>query len=326
MSDTIFIVGGNGYIGSHTNLLLLDKGYKTVVLDKQQPEFLKTIPNWNWEKADLQNVASLEAAFLKHNPLAVIHLAANIEVAESQTNPQKYYFNNVVGTLNLLKVMHDFGTKNLVFSSTAAVYGMPKTVPIQENDETHPINVYGRTKLVIENTLEDYHHAYGLNAIIFRYFNACGADSQGRSGEQHDPESHLIPILLDVASGKRPEFGIFGDDYNTPDGTCIRDYVHVQDLAHAHVLGLEKLLQKELNFEKINLGTSSGFSVKQILDKAREITGAEIPTTISPRRSGDPDSLIASNQKAKEVLNWTPQNSDLDTIIQSAWKWASKNR
>lgn len=324
MSDTIFIVGGNGYIGSHTNLLFLEKGYKTVVLDKTQPDFLKDIENWIWEKADLQNIASLEAVFLKYTPKAVIHFAANIEVGESQVNPEKYYFNNVVGTLNLLKVMNDFGTKNLVFSSTAAVYGLPKNVPISEQDETKPINVYGKTKLVVENILEDYYHAYGLKSVILRYFNACGADKKARTGENHDPESHLIPILLEVASGKRPEFGIFGDDYNTPDGTCIRDYINVEDLAEAHFLAVEQLLEEKLTFEKINLGTSNGFSVKQILDKARTITGHEIPTKISDRRPGDPDKLVAGNQKAKQLLDWEPKKSDLDSIIKSAWNWVNK--
>lgn len=326
MTDTIFIVGGNGYIGSHTNLLLLDKGYKTVVLDKTQPEFLKDIPNWIWEKADLQNIASLEAVFLKYTPKAVIHFAANIEVAESQTNPEKYYFNNVVGTLNLLKVMNDFGTKNLVFSSTAATYGLPESIPIKETDPTKPINVYGRTKLVVENILEDYYHAYGLKSVILRYFNACGADSLGRSGENHEPESHLIPILLQVASGKRAEFGIFGDDYETIDGTCIRDYINVEDLASAHLAALNQLLDEKLSFEKVNLGTSNGFSVQQILDEARIVTGHEIPTKIFPRRAGDPDKLIASNLKAKELLNWSPIKSDLDTILNSAWNWVESGK
>jgi len=324
MSDTIFIVGGNGYIGSHTNLLLLDKGYKTVVLDKQQPEYLVNLPGWIWEEADLQNLASLESVFLKYNPKAVIHFAASIEVAESQINPQKYYFNNVVGTLNLLKVMNDFGVQNLVFSSTAAVYGLPKHIPINENDQTKPINTYGKTKLVVENILEDYYHSYGLKSVILRYFNACGADHLGRSGECHEPESHLIPILLEVASGKRPEFGIYGDDYETLDGTCIRDYIHVEDLATAHLAALEGLLDEKLSFEKINLGTGSGFSVKEIVEKAKQITKKNIAIKISERRAGDPDKLIASNQKAKELLEWKPQKSDLDTIILSAWNWLNR--
>jgi UDP-glucose 4-epimerase len=331
MNKKILILGGNGYIGSQTNLELLENGFETVVFDKQKPSFLDFIFQdfkSDYFFGDLLNPNNLKEVFEKFKIQAVIHFAANIEVNESQINPEKYYFNNVVGTLNLLQVMKNFEVKNLVFSSTAAVYGLPTKIPILETDLKKPINVYGRTKWVVEQILQDYNKAYGLNSISLRYFNACGADLKNRCGENHHPESHLIPLILMTANQKKEVIKIFGENYQTKDGTCIRDYIHTKDLATAHLLALKKLiqnLQNENNSENIceavNLGTKNGYSVKEIIQKAKEITGIDFKTEVVEKRLGDPDKLIADNNKAQKWLGFSPKHSKLEKILKTAWEW-----
>jgi UDP-glucose 4-epimerase len=317
----ILVVGGNGYIGSQTNLFLLDKSLETVVLDKKSVPYLEKLPNWKHEYGELLDLESLRAVFSKYKFEGVIHFAASIEVGESQENPQKYYQNNVIGTLNLLQAMKEFDVKNIVFSSTAAVYGTPETVPIKETDIKNPINTYGRTKWMMEQILHDYHTAYGFNTVCLRYFNACGADLKSRTGENHDPESHLIPIILEVLKGKREFLKVYGNDYDTFDGTCIRDYIHTLDLAQAHYLAIQKLISGELTQEAINLGTKNGYSIMQIIEAAEKVTGQKLNYKIDKRRAGDPDKLIADNTKAKNLLGFEPKYSDLETIIDTAWRW-----
>ena len=329
MAKKILVLGGQGYIGSQTVLSLLDNGFEVVSLDKVKSDYLKEgFENVDFEQADLQDKASLEKVFSKYDFDGVIHFAASIEVGESQLNPEKYYLNNVAGTLNLLSVMREYDVNNIVFSSTAAVYGIPKQVPILEESIKEPINTYGRTKLMMEQILTDYSTSYGLNQICLRYFNACGADLQQRAGEAHEPESHLIPIVLQVANGDREFLQVNGQDYNTPDGTCVRDFIHTLDLASAHVLALKKVLEATTTVsQSINLGTKNGYSITQVIEATKKVTGKDIPLKYGPRRSGDPDQLIADNTKAFEYLGWKPQHSDLETILDSAWKWyQSKGR
>lgn len=323
MSQTILITGGAGYIGSQTNFALLEQGFNTIIFDNLSTGNKNVIPSIStFVQGDLQNIDEIRAVFTENKIDGVVHFAASIEVGESQINPQKYYINNVVSSLNLFKVMLEFDVKNLVFSSTAAVYGTASNVAIKEEFPSNPINVYGQTKLMIENILTEYHKAYQLNSVCLRYFNACGGDIHGRTGENHKPESHLIPIIFEAIQGKRQFIAIYGDGYDTPDGTCIRDYIHTMDLAVAHVLSIQKLLANELAHEVINLGTEIGFSVKEIIKSVEEITGFIVPVKVGELRSGDPDILIASNRKAKKVLGWTPKYSDLKTIISTAWKWS----
>ena len=252
-----------------------------------------------------------------------MHFASYINVGESYINPQKYYENNVVNTLNLLNCMVDLKILNFVFSSTAAVYGEPKSNPISENNPMTPVNPYGQTKAIVENILKDYDSSYGLKSISLRYFNACGAHPDGTIGERHDPETHLIPLILQVASGRKDKITIFGDDYPTKDGTCVRDYIHVMDLVEAHLLALNQLSQNQLS-EVYNIGNSRGFSVKEIIEAAKKITGKKMDIEIQSRRKGDPAELVADNQKIKSELNWRAENSDLDKIISSAWRWEQK--
>ncbi len=322
----ILITGGAGYIGSQTNLYLLEKGFETVVFDNLVYGHRHNIPanpNCQFVQGDLLDLAQLEEVF-DHNQIdGVIHFAAFAYVGESVTNPAKYYQNNVLGSFNLLEAMRKFGCQKLVFSSTCATYGTPKTLPITESEPQKPINPYGWSKLMIEQMIKDYHTAYGLNAVVFRYFNAAGADSGLRTGEEHSPETHLIPLILEVASGKRDQIMIFGDDYETPDGTCIRDYIHTTDLASAHFLGMQKLNGDKI-CEFINLASGKGFSVLEIIQMVEKVTGRIIKTQIAPRRAGDPAMLIADNRKAREFLNWNPTNSNLENIIQTAWNWESR--
>ncbi len=323
----ILIVGGAGYIGSQTNYELLDSGYSTIVIDNLKSGKKAVIPKESkFYQAELLDIASLEEVFSKEKIDGLIHFAANIEVSESQKNPEKYYYNNVVGTLNLLQVMRKFAVDKIVFSSTAAVYGIPERVPIKENDQKNPINTYGRTKWIVEQILQDYHRSYDLQSICLRYFNACGADLQNRTGEMHEPESHLIPIILEAAAGDRESVKIYGDNYDTPDGTCIRDYIHTLDLAKAHVKAMQKLIDGQKLCEAINLGTKNGYSVLEIMQTAKKITGIDFIVEKANRRPGDADRLIADNTKAKEILDWTPQNSELETIISTAWKWYPKGK
>lgn len=317
----ILVIGGAGYIGSQTNLELIENGYDTIVLDSLLHGKRELVPG-DFVQGDLLNIESLDSVFKTYSIDAVIHFAAYAYVGESVINPEKYYYNNVVGTLNLLQAMRKHGVDKIVFSSTCAIFGTPDIIPITEDLPKNPINPYGYTKLAIERVFDDYAHAYGLKSVALRYFNASGADLNGRTGETHNPETHLIPIILQVAMGERESLKVFGDTYDTPDGTCIRDYIHTKDLAQAHILALKKLIKAEIMSEKINLGTGTGFSVFEIIKHAELITQTSINYIIDSPRPGDPAILIADNSKAKKILNWEPQYSDLETILSSAWKWA----
>ncbi|WP_407272418.1 UDP-glucose 4-epimerase GalE [Radiobacillus sp. PE A8.2] len=321
---SILVTGGAGYIGSHTVLFLQEQGEEVVVLDSLQKGHHDALMNTAFYQGALSDEALLDEIFEKHTIDAVIHFAADSLVGESVENPLKYYENNVIGTYHLVKKMVEHHVKRIVFSSTAATYGEPDSVPILESDSTVPTNPYGETKLAIEKMLRWSDQAYGLKSVCLRYFNAAGADPQGRIGEDHDPETHLIPIVLQVALGQREDVKMFGDDYDTEDGTCIRDYIHVMDLAEAHFLAVKKL--KITNESGIyNLGNGTGFSVKQVIETCREVTGHEIPATVAPRRYGDPAVLIASSDKARQELGWIPQYPNIEAIISHAWDWHKSN-
>lgn len=321
--STILVTGGAGYIGSHAVLALQQAGYNVVVLDNLvygHRELVVDVLKVELVVGDMSDRALLDQLFASRDFAAVMHFAAYTYVGESVTNPAKYYQNNVVGTMTLLEAMVAANVKKFVFSSTCATYGVPITVPIPEDHPQNPINPYGATKLMVERILADFDVAYGLKSVCFRYFNAAGADPEGRLGEDHQPETHLIPLILLTALGKRDSISVFGTDYPTPDGTCIRDYIHVTDLASAHVLGLEYLMQGKES-TAFNLGNGSGFSVKQVIDAAREITGREIKVVECDRRAGDPPSLIGTSSKAKEILGWQPQHADIHQILRDAWNW-----
>ena len=318
----IFIVGGAGYIGSHVNKFLSNKGYKTLIFDnlsKGHEEFVK----WGeFIKGDLKDRRLLDRIFREYDISAVMHFAALTDVRESIQDPRSYYKNNFKNTLNLIEAMQKSNVKNFIFSSTCAVYGNPIKVPITEDHPCNPISPYGRSKLMIENILEDYSNAYDFNYVSLRYFNAAGADPQTEIGEWHKPETHLIPIILDVAIGKRENVQIFGTDYPTPDGTCIRDYIHVMDLADAHYRALKFLEEDKSGI--FNLGNGDGFSVKEIIETCREVTGKKIPAIESQRRPGDPPRLIGSSKKAREILGWKPKFTSIKSIIETAWEWHQK--
>ncbi|MBR2033542.1 MAG: UDP-glucose 4-epimerase GalE [Alphaproteobacteria bacterium] len=315
----VLIVGGAGYIGSHTVKHFLQNGYECVVIDNLVCGHKEAVPaNAIFELADLMDKASLQQVFAKHKFDAVVHFAAYSLVGESVGNPQKYYRNNVVGTLNLLDVMMENKVDKIVFSSTCATYGNPQYMPLDEKHQQLPINPYGQTKLVIENIFKDYANAYGLKYIALRYFNAAGASPEGEIGESHNPESHLIPLVLKAIKGERENIKVFGTDYDTPDGTCLRDYIHVDDLALAHRLAVEKL-DEYSGF--INLGTGIPTSVLEIIKAAENVSGKKCPTVYEGRRAGDPDTLYADNKKAKEVLGWEPEYTNIEKIIQTAWNW-----
>lgn len=321
----ILITGGAGYIGSHCVLHFMKEGYDCVVFDNLSEGHQSALLTQNFYKGDLSNIENIRDAFNKYPIDAVIHFAASCYVGESVTDPQKYYYNNVANTLNLLQVMLENNVKKIVFSSSCATYGNPDYVPLDEKHSQNPINPYGRTKLMIEQILKDYDRAYGLKYMLLRYFNASGADNEKNIGESHDPETHLIPLVLQTVLGKRDFLRIFGDDYNTPDGTCIRDYIHVNDLAKAHRLALEKLFNgAESNY--YNLGIGKGYSVKEIIDISEKITGKKLNIEITERRAGDPPSLIASNDKARIELGWQPDFTEIEDIIKSAWYWENNAR
>ena len=326
MSQTkpsILVTGGAGYIGSHTALMLEKAGYQVIVLDNLvygHQQLIESVLSTQVIVGDISDRALLEDIFQRYSIQAVVHFAAYAYVGESVTNPAKYYQNNVVGTLTLLDAMVKAGVSNLVFSSTCATYGVPQHVPIAEDHPQNPINPYGASKLMVERIITDYSAAYDLDAVIFRYFNAAGAHPEGCLGEDHSPETHLIPLVLQTALGTRERISVFGTDYDTPDGTCVRDYIHVMDLAQAHILGLERLLNGDEG-GIYNLSNGSGFSVKEVIDIARQVTGREIPMAICDRRAGDPPALAGCSQKARSVLNWQPQYPDLETIITHAWQW-----
>ncbi len=321
----ILITGGAGYIGSHCTLEMTRAGYDCVVLDNLSEGHRQAVQAENFCLANLSNIDEIRNVFKKYPVEAVIHFAASCYVGESAVNPQKYYYNNVVNTLNLLRVMLEHDTRNIVFSSTCATYGNPEYTPIDEKHPRNPINVYGKTKLMIETILQDYDRAYGLKYMALRYFNASGADNRANIGESHDPETHIIPLVLEAASGKRELIKVFGDDYDTPDGTCIRDYIHVNDLSGAHRLALEKL-SEDKSSDFYNLGTGQGYSVKEIIQKSEEITKRKIKTEIAPRREGDPPVLFADNKKAVEKLGWKPRYTEIDDIILTAWHWEVNRR
>lgn len=318
---SILVLGGAGYIGSHTALALVNAGRDVVVADNLETGFRKAVPEMaRFYKGDIRDRAFCDGLFEREQIDGVIHFAANSQVGESMTNPLKYYANNMGGTRVLLESMVAHGVGKIVFSSTAATYGEPERVPILETDATVPTNCYGETKLSMEKMMKWTSVAHGLRYVALRYFNACGAQPDGSIGEAHNPETHLIPVILQVPSGQREKISIFGDDYPTPDGTCIRDYIHVCDLAQAHILALDYLLSGGEN-NVFNLGNGVGFSVKEVIEEARKVTGHAIPTEVLPRRAGDPAQLIASSEKAKTLLRWKPEFEDLHTIIQTAWDW-----
>ena len=319
MKKTVLVVGGAGYIGSHTVKHFTEHGYDCVVADNLVCGHAEAVlPPAVLEKADLNDVASLERVFEKYKFDAVLHFAAFAAVGESVIDPQKYYQNNVAGTLNLLSVMKKHGVDKIVFSSTCATYGEPQYTPIDEKHPQNPINPYGRTKLMIEQAFADYAKAYGLKYIALRYFNAAGAAKDGSIGESHEPESHLIPLILKTIKGERSCIKIFGSDYPTPDGTCLRDYIHVEDLAEAHRLALEKLDQYS---GYINLGTGIKTSVKEMIAAAEAVTGKKCPVEFADRRAGDPAELYAANGKSKEILGWEPKYTDIKEIVATAWYW-----
>lgn len=316
----ILVTGGAGYIGSHTALALLEQNRETVIIDSLYQGHKAAIHGGVFYKGDLRDEALLDRIFTEHQIEGVIHFAANSLVGESMKDPGKYYNNNVYGTLCLLEAMVKHGVRAIVFSSTAAVYGEPETVPIKETAPTNPTNAYGETKLAMERMIHWFESAHGLKYVSLRYFNAAGAHPSGKIGEDHDPETHLIPLILQVALGKRESISIFGGDYPTPDGTCIRDYIHVCDLADAHLLAVDHLIQGG-DSGIYNLGNGKGFSVKEVIEIAREVTGHPIPAKMEPRRAGDPAVLVASSDKCKSELGWKPVRTDLKTIIQDAWNW-----
>jgi len=317
----VLVLGGAGYIGSHTVYELIKNGEDVVVADNLQTGHLQAIhPKARFYKGDIRDKDFLDSLFKKEKIDAVIHFAANSIVGESMTVPLKYYENNLYGTMVLLNSMLENNVDKIVFSSTAAVYGEPEHIPILETDKTEPTNTYGETKLAMEKMFKWVSNAHGLKYVSLRYFNACGGDISGNIGEDHSPETHLIPLVLQVPNGKRESISIFGEDYDTPDGTCIRDYIHVTDLAQAHILAV-KYLRQNNNSNVFNLGNGIGFSVKEVIEAARKVTGHKIPAVTSPRRAGDPARLIASSQKAKDILGWKPQYTSIHDIICTAWNW-----
>ncbi len=317
----ILVLGGAGYIGSHTVYELIDAGREVVVADNLITGFKAAVhPKAQFYQIDLREREQLDRLFEQEEIEGVIHFAAFSQVGESMSKPLKYYENNLWGTTVLLQSMVAHGVDKIVFSSTAATYGEPERVPILESDKTQPTNCYGETKLAMEKLMRWTGIAHPLHYVALRYFNACGAHVSGKIGEAHDPETHLIPLILQVPLGKREIISIFGDDYPTKDGTCVRDYIHVSDLAQAHILALDYLMKGGEN-DVFNLGNGVGFTVKEVIDVARSVTGHPIPAEIVPRRTGDPAQLVASSQKARTVLGWKPKYDSLETIVTSAWNW-----
>lgn len=320
----ILVCGGAGYIGSHMVAELLENKEEVVILDNFEKGHKDALLGGKLYVGDLRDKEILNKVFTENKIDAVINFAAYSLVGESMTEPLKYFNNNVYGTISLLEAMKEHGVKYIVFSSTAATYGEPKVVPIEENSDTIPTNAYGESKLLVEKILRWCDSAYGIKYTALRYFNAAGAHVSGQIGEDHSPETHLIPLILDVALGNREKIMMFGDDYNTKDGTCVRDYIHVTDLAKAHLLALKRL-KNGGESTAYNLGNGTGFSVKEVVEVARKVTGHEIPAEVAPRRAGDPATLIASSERAIKELGWEPKFNDLETIISTAWKWHSSH-
>jgi UDP-glucose 4-epimerase len=320
MSKVILVTGGAGYIGSHAVVELRKQGYQPLVYDNLSTGHRWAVRKNELREGDLGNISHLQQILHKEKPVAVMHFAASALVGESIEKPEYYFRNNVINTFNLLEAMLTSVVKYFIFSSTAAVYGNPHHTPIPEDHPLEPVNPYGEGKVFVEKALRWYKEAHDLRYVSLRYFNAAGADPEGELGEAHDPETHLIPRILEVAAGKRSSIEIYGTDYDTPDGTCVRDYIHVTDLAQAHILALEALLNGHPS-RVYNLGNQRGFSVKEVVEAARGVTGHPIPTKESPRRTGDPPVLVASSERIKKELGWEPHYADLKTILESAWKW-----
>lgn len=320
----ILVTGGAGYIGSHACKALKMAGHEPLVYDNMIYGHQEAVKWGPLEIGDIADRNRLDKVIIKYQPDAIMHFAAFAYVGESVENPGKYYRNNVAGSLTLLEAARDHGIRHLIFSSTCASYGVPEIIPIPEEHLLNPINPYGRSKLMVEQMIEDFAAAHDITCILLRYFNASGADPEAETGEDHDPETHLIPLVLDAASGQREHIKIFGADYDTPDGTCIRDYIHVTDLAEAHRLSLDYLIDGGES-SIFNLGNGNGFSVKNIIDKVRDITGKNVQAVEADRRKGDPPILIGSADKIKRTLGWKPKYDDIDTIIKTAWEWHKKN-
>ncbi|AWC22832.1 UDP-glucose 4-epimerase [Aminobacter sp. MSH1] len=318
----ILVVGGGGYIGSHTCLDLARKGFRPVVYDNfsnGHPEFVKWGP---LEQGDVRDRARLDEVFAKYRPAAVIHFAALIQVGESVRNPMAFFENNVAGSLNLFAAASAAGCKRLVFSSTCATYGEPEETPMRETHRQQPINPYGRSKLIVEDMLRDLDRYEGFRSVLLRYFNAAGADPEGRIGERHEPETHAIPLAIDAARGRRAGFSVFGDDYDTRDGSCVRDFIHVMDLADAHSRAVQYLIDGG-DSVALNLGTGQGTTVNELLSMVKEVSGRTFLVELAPRREGDAPSLVADNSKARDVLGWAPRH-DLAAIVSSAWNWHAR--
>ncbi|WP_420585567.1 UDP-glucose 4-epimerase GalE [Ruegeria sp.] len=316
----ILVTGGAGYIGSHACKTLARAGYTPVTYDNLVTGWQDAVKFGPFEQGDLLDRARLDEVFAKYQPAAVMHFAALSQVGEAMSQPGRYWANNVTGSLNLIEAAVAAGCLNFVFSSTCATYGDQDNVVLDENTPQEPLNAYGASKRAIEEILRDFESAHGLNHVIFRYFNVAGADPEGEVGEFHRPETHLVPLMLDAIDGKREGLTVFGTDYDTPDGTCIRDYVHVCDLVDAHVLGLNWLEQGK-GSRVFNLGTGSGFSVMEVIDHSKAVTNREVPYTVGPRRAGDCTKLVSGSDRAGEELGWTPKRSTLETMISDAWRW-----
>ncbi len=320
MSESVLVAGGAGYIGSHTAKRLAERGYHPVVLDNLSRGHRWAARWGTFVEADLADRDAVRQALLEHRIRAVMHFAAHAYVGESVRSPAAYYRNNVANTLTLLEAMLEVESDLFIFSSTCATYGEPEQVPIPEDHPQNPINPYGRTKLAVERMLADFGTAYGLRHVNLRYFNAAGADPDGLLGEAHDPETHLVPLVLEVALGQRPHIAIFGTDYPTPDGTCVRDYIHVTDLADAHVLALEHLLGGGAS-RSYNLGNGQGYSVREVIEGVGRLTGRPIPVLEARRRPGDPAVLVGSSDRIRTELGWAPRYAALDAILETAWRW-----
>jgi UDP-glucose 4-epimerase len=319
----ILVVGGAGYIGSHMVKMLLGAGHEVITLDNLSSGHRDAVLGGVFVKGDVSDSECLKQVFAKYQPEAVMHFASYIQVGESVRKPDNYYRNNVTNTLNLLDAMLKFEVKKFIFSSTAAVFGEPDYVPIDELHPNRPLNPYGRSKWMIEQVLADYSKAFNFRSVCLRYFNAAGADPQGQLGERHDPETHLIPLILQTASGRRESIQVFGRDYDTPDGTCIRDYIHIEDLCSAHLAALEYLNAGGAS-DCFNLGNGSGFSVQEVIDAVQKISGKTVTVIDGPRRDGDPARLVADAKRARSILNWSPKYTALETIVSHAWHWELK--
>ena len=320
VKKAVLVTGGAGYIGSHACKLLAANGFEPVTVDNLSTGWADAVKFGPFERVDLLNRAALDRVFQTHKPAAVLHFAALSQVGEATEKPGLYWHNNVTGSINLIEAAIAADCKNFVFSSTCATYGDQDNVVLDENSAQHPANAYGSSKRAIEEILRDFAASDGLRHVIFRYFNVAGADPEGEIGEHHQPETHLVPVILDVIAGARDQLTIHGDDYPTADGTCVRDYVHVMDLVEAHVLGLRHLLDGKPS-RVFNLGTGHGYSVREVVDQARVVTNREIPLVVGPRRAGDCTKLVSGSERAKSELGWDPKNSTLGQMITDAWRW-----